>query len=150
MPRSKEGPPLLTELPRAKVFSETQEQPCYKSARVSSRVFAWGVGGKDKYCCAAFRGHGGRVDEQLHDASQQTPSADARLRYYAHVPKVTDAQVEQARRNWDAAQDKLWSVLEEQLEDRTELEEVYAAFTQATDALLVLIDTLGEPEPPEA
>jgi hypothetical protein len=90
------------------------------------------------------------VDEQLHDASQQTPSADARLRYYAHVPKVTDAQVEQATRNWDAAQDKLWSVLEEQLEDRTELEEVYAAFTQATDALLILIDTLGEPEHPEA
>ncbi len=90
------------------------------------------------------------MDEQLHDASQQTLSADDRLRYYAHVPKVTDAQVEQARHNWDAAQDKLWSVLEEQLEDRTELGEVYAAFTQAADALLVLIDTFGEPEPPEA
>ena len=81
-----------------------------------------GGGGKDKYCCAAFRGKGARVDEQLHDASQQTLSADARLRYYdAHVPKATDAQVELARHNWDAAQDKLWSVLEEQLEDRTEL-----------------------------
>jgi hypothetical protein len=41
-------------------------------------------------------------------------------------------------------------VLEEQLEDRTEHGEVYAAFTQAADALLVLIDTFGEPEPPEA
>jgi hypothetical protein len=27
---------------------------------------------------------------------------------------------------------------------------VYAAFTQAADALLVLIDTFGEPEPLEA
>ena len=71
-------------------------------------------------------------------------SAEARLRYYAYVPGANDAELTHARDAWNKALDILWESLRERTQpgDGTHSGEALAAFTQATDALVVLIEVL--------
>jgi len=91
-----------------------------------------------------------QLSQDLAKARQLLLLADAQLRYYAYVPKANDEEVTRARSVSNMALDVLWQSLEEKtwLKDDQHTREVLAAFTQATEALVVLIEILGRNRAP--
>ena len=91
-----------------------------------------------------------QLPQNLRRARELILSADARLRYYAYIPEATEDQITQARGDWNAALANLWESLGDgrQLRDEARAGEVLAASTQATDALVVLIEALGRKPAP--
>jgi hypothetical protein len=83
------------------------------------------------------------MDEQLRqgleEAGQLILSADARLRFYAYVPGARDDVLEQARADWQKAETILWDSVKE----REQVVGAMDAFTNASAALALLMDTLA-------
>ena len=83
------------------------------------------------------------MDEQLRqgleEARQLILSADARLRFYAYVPGgARDDVLEQARGDWQKAETILWDSVKE----REQVVGAMDAFSNASAALALLMDTL--------
>ena len=83
------------------------------------------------------------MDEQLRqgleEARQLILSADARLRFYAYVPGARDDVLEQARADWQKAETILW----DSVKQREQVVGAMGAFTNASAALALLMDTLA-------
>ena len=83
------------------------------------------------------------MDEQLRqgleEARQLLLSADARLRFYAYVPGARDDVLEQARGDWQKAETILWDSVKE----REQVVGAMDAFSNASAALALLMDTLA-------
>ncbi len=83
------------------------------------------------------------MDEQLRqgleEAGQLILSADARLRFYAYVPGARDDVLEQARADWQKAETILWDSVKE----REQVVGAMDAFSNASAALALLMDTLA-------
>ena len=91
-----------------------------------------------------------QLSQDLAKARQLLLLADAQLRYYAYVPKANDEEVTRARSVSNMALDVLWQSLEEKtwLKDDQHTREVFAAFSQATEALVVRMEALAGKYPP--
>ncbi len=76
--------------------------------------------------------------ERLERARRQILAADARLRFYAYVDGASDDELGRARGDWNAAVETLWR----ELQARPEALESIEAFSNVTESLVILTDTL--------
>ncbi len=80
-----------------------------------------------------------QLRQRLYEARGLILAADARLRFYAFVPNVSEDDLELARGDWYAAEDIIWEVLKARAKDVS----VIDSFTNVSGALSLLIDTLA-------
>jgi hypothetical protein len=80
-----------------------------------------------------------QLRQRLDEARGLILAADARLRFYAFVPNVSEDELELARGDWYAAEDIIWEVLKARAKDVR----VIDSFTDVSGALSLLIDTLA-------
>ena len=81
-----------------------------------------------------------QLRQRLDEARRLILAADARVRFYAFVPNVSEDELELARGDWYAADDIIWEVLKARAKDDVR---VIDSFTDVSGALSLLIDTLA-------
>ena len=80
-----------------------------------------------------------QLQRNLEHAKQLVQSAEARLRFYAYVEGSPDHELVHAKSDWERAETLLWDTIQ----NREQVAGSMAAFANAADAMVLLMDVLA-------